>query len=84
MGRLWSSESDGGQRAWLDPRNLFPEPKSCANRDHDTPMPEPLGDQLKGLFDNGAQGPMPKRLIDLADALEDAFQRGELHRKAQP
>ena len=45
----------------------------------DTPEPEPLGDQLKGLFDQLSEGPMPSRLVDLADALEAAFQRGELY-----
>lgn len=83
MGRLWSTESDAGQRPWLEPRPSFSPvtSKPCASRELDTPMPEPLGDQLKGLFDRISAGPMPKRLIDLADALEEAFRRGELHRK---
>ncbi|CAN5359042.1 hypothetical protein BH09PSE2_BH09PSE2_19030 [soil metagenome] len=46
---------------------------------YDTPEPEALGVQLKGLFDQLSEGPMPSRLVDLADALEAAFQRGELY-----
>ncbi len=45
----------------------------------DTPEPEALGVQLKGMFDQLSEGPMPSRLVDLADALEAAFQRGDLY-----
>ena len=41
------------------------------------PAPE-LGDQLKRMFGDMTAGPMPSRLVELADALEAAFQRGEL------
>lgn len=44
-------------------------------------MPEPLGEQLKGMFDHFSSDPMPDRLVSLADALEEAFRRGELHGK---
>ena len=37
-----------------------------------------LGDQLKAMFGEMTAGPMPSRLLELADRLEDAFQRGEL------
>jgi hypothetical protein len=37
-----------------------------------------LGAELKSLFDSMAADPMPDRLLQLADALEEAFQRGEL------
>lgn len=83
MGRLWSAETDAGRGSWPASRTGFSSgSKTCGSKEFDTPMPEPLGDQLKGLFDNLSEGPMPRRLIDLADALEEAFQKGELHRKA--
>jgi hypothetical protein len=37
-----------------------------------------LGDDLKALFDVLCEAPMPPRLVELVDALELAFQRGEL------
>ena len=37
-----------------------------------------LGDQLKVMFGELSAGPMPSRLLDLADRLEEAFQRGDL------
>lgn len=40
--------------------------------------PCPLGDQLKVMFGEMSAGPMPSRLLDLADRLEEAFQRGDL------
>ena len=40
-----------------------------------------LGDQLKIMFGDMTAGPMPSRLLELADALEAAFQRGELFDK---
>ena len=46
-----------------------PEVGACAGE---------LGDQLKGMFDRVVTGPMPARLLDLADRLEEAFQRGDL------
>ena len=42
-----------------------------------TAQPE-IGDQLKRMFGDMTAGPLPDRLVDLADALEEAFQRGEL------
>lgn len=38
---------------------------------------EPMGDRLKHLFDRTTD-PMPAKLQQLADALEKAFERGEL------
>lgn len=38
----------------------------------------PLGQELKSMFDTLTSGPMPDRLVQLADALEEAFKRGEL------
>ena len=67
MGRLWSGDSDTAT-AGIAQARVF-----------DTPTPGPLGDELKGMFDILCDGPMPKRLLDLADALEEAFQRGDLH-----
>ena len=37
-----------------------------------------LGDRLKVMFGEMSSGPMPPRLLELADRLEEAFQRGEL------
>lgn len=37
-----------------------------------------LGDELKSMFDTLTSGPMPDRLLQLADALEEAFMRGDL------
>ena len=37
-----------------------------------------LGDQLKVMFGEMSAGPMPSRLLELADRLEEAFQRGDL------
>jgi hypothetical protein len=37
-----------------------------------------LGDELKSMFDTLISGPMPDRLLQLADALEEAFTRGDL------
>jgi hypothetical protein len=42
------------------------------------PPQERLGAELKTLFETLTAGPMPDRLLQLADALEEAFQRGEL------
>ena len=39
---------------------------------------EPLGDQLKTYFDKLTAGPVPDRLLRLTEALEAAFERGEL------
>ena len=39
--------------------------------------PETMGVQLKCAFDR-MSGPMPNRMQELADALDAAFQRGEL------
>lgn len=37
-----------------------------------------LGDRLKSMFGEMSSGPMPPSLLELADRLEEAFQRGEL------
>ena len=42
------------------------------------PGQEQLGADLKSMFEGLTAGPMPDRLLQLADALEEAFQRGEL------
>jgi hypothetical protein len=39
---------------------------------------EPLGDQLKSYFDRLTAGPVPDKLMRLTQALEEAFERGEL------
>jgi hypothetical protein len=36
------------------------------------------------MFDGLTAGPMPDRLLQLADALEEAFQRGELYEPRGP
>ena len=43
-----------------------------------TPTPDHLGDELKQMFGDLTAGPMPDRMVQLADALEEAFLRGEL------
>ena len=47
-------------------------------RPSQAPPRERLGCELKSMFENLTSGPMPEHLLQLADALEDAFQRGEL------
>ncbi len=47
----------------------FPSAQPC--------QPE-LGDRLKVMFGEMSSGPLPPRLLELADRLEDAFQKGEL------
>jgi hypothetical protein len=42
------------------------------------PPQERMGAELKTMFESLTAGPMPDRLLQLADALEDAFQRGDL------
>jgi hypothetical protein len=37
-----------------------------------------LGGELKAMFDSLTAGPLPDRLVQLADALDEAFHRGEL------
>ncbi len=37
-----------------------------------------VGDGLRRMFDEVVAAPMPSSLIELCDALEDAFRRGEL------
>lgn len=44
---------------------------------------EALGRELKSMFDSLTAGPLPPRLLELADALEEAFQRGELFERPQ-
>ena len=43
-----------------------------------SPPRERLGAELKCMFEGLTAGPMPDRLLQLADALEEAFQRGDL------
>lgn len=57
----------------IERQSRLPQPQASI----DTPSVE-IGDQLKCMFDHLTDGPMPRRLLDLADALEEAFQRGEL------
>ncbi len=40
---------------------------------------QPFGDQLKTYFDDLTAGPIPDRLARLTEALEQAFERGELN-----
>ena len=42
------------------------------------PPQERMGAELKTLFEALTAGPMPDRLLQLADALEEAFQKGDL------
>jgi hypothetical protein len=37
-----------------------------------------LGGELKTVFDGLTAAPLPDKLMQLADALEEAFQRGDL------
>ncbi len=37
-----------------------------------------LGDDLKQMFGQLTAGPLPDRIVQLADALEEAFRRGDL------
>jgi hypothetical protein len=43
-----------------------------------TPAPDQIGDELKVMFGALTAGPMPDRMVQLADALEEAFRRGDL------
>lgn len=40
----------------------------------------PIGDQLKAMFDAVAASPMPDRLSQLVDELEEKYRAGELRR----
>ncbi len=40
--------------------------------------PQRLGDELKSLYGGLTTAPLPDRMAELADALEEAFRRGEL------
>ena len=42
-----------------------------------------IGGRLKTVFEQAATGPMPDRLMELADALEAALQRGDLPRRGR-
>lgn len=44
----------------------------------DPAMQTRLGCELKTMFDSLTAGPLPDRLVQLADALDEAFRRGEL------
>ncbi|HTK34129.1 MAG TPA: hypothetical protein VL358_02430 [Caulobacteraceae bacterium] len=44
----------------------------------DAPTPAQIGDELKVMFSALTAGPLPDRMVQLADALEEAFRRGEL------
>ena len=61
------------------PHNAQGEHRRSSARDCE--FRRPVGDQLKVLFGDIAREPMPDRLRQLAEALEDAFQRGELCRE---
>ena len=37
-----------------------------------------VGDELRRMFDDVVSSPMPKSMLDLCEALEDAFRRGDL------
>ena len=39
---------------------------------------DPLGAELKQMFGLLTAGPLPDRMVQLADALDEAFGRGEL------
>ncbi len=41
---------------------------------------DPVGDGLRRMFGDVVAAPMPSSLIELCEALEDAFNRGELSR----
>ena len=38
-----------------------------------------VGDELRRMYDSLVSDPMPPGLVDLCDALEDAFRRGALY-----
>lgn len=40
--------------------------------------PDGVGDGLRRMFDDVVAAPMPSTLLDLCEALEDAFHRGAL------
>jgi hypothetical protein len=44
-----------------------------------SPAQARIGDELKTMFDTLTAGPLPDRLVQLADALDEAFRRGELY-----
>lgn len=43
-----------------------------------------IGEDLKMMFDALTAGPMPDRLVHLAQALEEALKRGELNPDPSP
>ncbi|WP_174299573.1 NepR family anti-sigma factor [Caulobacter sp. S45] len=47
-------------------------------------LEQPLGDQLKTYFDSLTSGPVPDRLLRLTEALEAAFERGDLQCGGRP
>ena len=58
---------------WMQPPAAqIPREPSAAS------LEQPLGDQLKTYFDSLTAGPVPDRLLRLTEALEAAFERGEL------
>ena len=58
---------------WMQPpAGLAPRESPAAS------LEQPLGDQLKTYFDSLVAGPVPDRLLRLTEALEAAFERGEL------
>jgi hypothetical protein len=40
--------------------------------------PDRMGDELKQMFGALTAGPMPDRMLQLTEALEEAFRRGDL------
>ena len=58
---------------WMQPfaAKITPEPSVVR-------VEEALGAQLKSYFDDLTSGPVPDNLLRLTEALEAAFERGEL------
>lgn len=54
------------------------EPPLSPARSHD--YRRPVGDRLKTMFGDLAREPVPDRLRQLAEALDEAMQRGEVGR----
>ncbi len=48
------------------------------------PASAAVGDGLRRLFDDVVAAPMPNSLIDLCDALDDAFRSGKLTACSDP
>ena len=57
---------------------LQPSPSTPAAPPPSAPAADAVGDGLRRMFDDVVAAPMPHSLVALCDALEDAFNRGEL------